>query len=81
MLSDKDNEADKKGIIVDLLKEMEKIINASIEIVLVKDNKWGNLNEEGNWTGMIGEVKSGVSTSSVFFQFAKHSYIHLEFLN
>lgn len=58
-VNDKEKTTSMKGLIVDLLKEVEKIINATFEIVLVKDNKWGGINEEGNWTGMIGEVKSG----------------------
>lgn len=57
--NDKDKNKTMKGFIVDLLEEVEKIMDVSFEIVLVKDAKWGNINDEGNWTGMIGEVKSG----------------------
>ena len=32
---------------------------------LVKDGEWGAKDEHGNWTGMIGEVKKGVSIAQI----------------
>ncbi|XP_029637805.1 glutamate receptor 2 [Octopus sinensis] len=47
------------GYIVDMLAEMAPLMNVTFEINLVKDGHFGQIREDGNWTGMIGEVISG----------------------
>lgn len=59
MESDYNNQSTKEGIIIDLLKEIGKVINVSFVIDIVKDGHYGTQDDRGNWTGMIGEVISG----------------------
>lgn len=49
-----------KGLIPDLLRKIEPIINAKFEISHVGDFRFGTQDKYNNWTGMIGELIKGV---------------------
>lgn len=48
------------GFCMDLLKRMAADLGFTYSIHVVKDNKYGNVLENGTWNGMIGEILSGV---------------------
>ena len=50
-----------EGYVVDLLLELAGIINFQFSLQCVKDNKYGNQEDNGTWNGMIGEIVNGVS--------------------
>ena len=50
-----------RGFAVDLVLELSRVIHFNYTFVPVKDARYGIRNEDGNWTGMIGEVARGVS--------------------
>ena len=49
-----------RGFIVDLMDELSAYANFKYKIRAVQDGLFGNKREDGNWTGMIGEVISKV---------------------
>ncbi|KAJ8310326.1 hypothetical protein KUTeg_012191 [Tegillarca granosa] len=49
------------GFIPDLLDRISSILNVTFVINHVGDGKYGSINEYGNWTGLIGELKNNVS--------------------
>ncbi|XP_062577872.1 probable glutamate receptor [Saccostrea cucullata] len=53
------NPSEFEGLIPDLLKRIEPILNATFNIKHVGDFKYGSQNKYGNWTGMIGELIKG----------------------
>ncbi|CDQ99213.1 unnamed protein product [Oncorhynchus mykiss] len=50
-----------EGYCIDLLAEIAKRLDFKYTVHLVKDGKYGQQDESGNWLGMIGEVVRGVS--------------------
>ena len=44
------------GYCVDLAEHLSKIVNFTYEFRLVKDNKFGARDANGNWNGIIGEL-------------------------
>ncbi|XP_061171363.1 glutamate receptor 3-like [Saccostrea echinata] len=55
------NPSEFQGLIPDLLKRIEPIINVTFDIKHVGDFKYGYQDRDGNWTGMIGELVKGVA--------------------
>ncbi|KAJ8310327.1 hypothetical protein KUTeg_012192 [Tegillarca granosa] len=49
------------GFIPDLLDRISSILNVTFVINHVGDGRYGTINEYGNWTGLIGELKNNVS--------------------
>ena len=55
-------------------------LNISINITLyfsfqpVRDNTYGSLYENGSWSGMIGEVISGVCIANISYLFVLRVY-------
>ncbi|KAA0195183.1 Ionotropic receptor 196, partial [Hyalella azteca] len=47
------------GWIPDFLKRIEQDLNFTCNLRLPPDRKWGTLNPDGTWTGMVGEVVAG----------------------
>lgn len=47
-----------RGFIVDLLDSLAKFANFKYKIHTVQDGSYGRKREDGNWTGMIGEIVS-----------------------
>ncbi|XP_070295408.1 probable glutamate receptor [Salvelinus sp. IW2-2015] len=48
-----------EGYCIDLLAEIAKKLDFKYTVHLVKDGKYGQQDESGNWLGMIGEVVRG----------------------
>lgn len=52
-----DGDDDKlKGFCEDLAEEISKVLQIEHEIHIVKDGKYGKLGENGEWSGMMGEL-------------------------
>ena len=49
------------GYVADFAAMLARRVGFQYEIKLVKDAKYGNVQEDGKWTGMIGEVIRKVS--------------------
>lgn len=49
-----------KGFIVDLMDDLAAYANFKYKIRTVQDGMFGSKREDGNWTGMIGEIVSKV---------------------
>ncbi len=49
-----------EGFCIDLLSAVSKKLDFKYGIKLVKDSRYGKLDDSGNWNGMIGEVVRGV---------------------
>ncbi|KAJ1526273.1 hypothetical protein ONE63_009427 [Megalurothrips usitatus] len=53
---DKNGGVSYEGYCIDLLEEIRKIIVFDYEIYVAPDNKFGNMDEKGQWDGMIKEL-------------------------
>lgn len=49
-----------EGFCMDLLSALAEKLSFKYNVRLVKDGKYGQKDERGNWAGMIGEVVRGV---------------------
>ena len=47
------------GIFIEPLNILSSLLNFTINLTASIDNKWGGVNEEGIWNGMIGMVVRG----------------------
>ncbi|GBN04506.1 Glutamate receptor ionotropic, kainate 2 [Araneus ventricosus] len=54
-----------EGFCVDLIEELSKILNFKYEICLVHDEQFGKKKDNGEWTGVIGEVMKGKADMAV----------------
>ncbi|XP_038863454.1 probable glutamate receptor [Salvelinus namaycush] len=54
-----------EGYCIDLLAEIAKKLDFKYTVHLVKDGKYGQQDESGNWLGMIGEVVRGEAELAV----------------
>jgi glutamate receptor, ionotropic, invertebrate len=52
-----------KGYCIDLLEEIRRINGFEYEIYEAPDHKFGSIDEQGNWDGMIKELKEKVRLS------------------
>lgn len=50
-----------EGFCADVAKQIADIVEFDYEIVPVKDGKYGGVDENGTWNGMVGELIRGVS--------------------
>ncbi|XP_015916344.1 glutamate receptor 3 [Parasteatoda tepidariorum] len=48
-----------QGFIIDFLEELKTVLRISYTLNLVKDGKYGMVNPDGTWNGMIGELLRG----------------------
>lgn len=53
-----------EGYCIDLLSELSKKLGFMYTVHLVKDGRYGKMDQSGNWNGMIGEVIRGVSLTA-----------------
>ena len=49
------------GYIPDVLQQAGRILNATFQISVTPDYSYGRFLDDGNWTGMIGQLVSNVS--------------------
>lgn len=45
-----------KGYCIDLIEEIRKLVGFEYEIFVAPDNSFGNMDENGQWNGMIKEL-------------------------
>lgn len=50
-----------EGYCVELMDRIAKNLSRKYVIQLVKDEKYGNVEENGRWNGMVGELLNDVS--------------------
>ncbi|KAI3357564.1 hypothetical protein L3Q82_015514 [Scortum barcoo] len=50
-----------EGYCIDLISALAKQLGFKYKVHLVKDNRYGAMDSNGNWNGMIGEIIRGVS--------------------
>ena len=50
------------GYIPDVLQQAGRIINATFLISVTPDYRYGTFLDDGNWTGMVGQLVNNVST-------------------
>ena len=62
-----------EGFCVDLAEKIAEVVNFDYVIKPVKDNRYGNKDENGTWNGMVGELVGRVSCPFPFrlFPFAR----------
>ena len=51
------------GFIPDLLTRLSEIVGFRYEITVVRDGRYGSMNPDGTWNGMIGELTRRVRLS------------------
>lgn len=54
-----------EGYCIDLLSELSKKLGFMYTVHLVKDGRYGKMDQSGNWNGMIGEVIRGEADLAV----------------
>lgn len=53
-----------KGYCIDLLEEIRRLNGFEYEIYEAPDHKFGSIDEQGNWDGMIKELKEKVALAT-----------------
>ena len=48
------------GYEVDLLKTISKILNFNYTIRNPEDGKWGHVETDGTWSGVVGDAAKGI---------------------
>lgn len=54
------------GYTIDVLNEMAKRLNFTYILFEPADKFYGNLRDDGTWTGIMGEMVRGVNIQSIF---------------
>ena len=49
-----------RGIFVEVLEELSKLLNFSYTVSVPPDGEWGALRDDGTWSGMVGQLKREV---------------------
>ena len=52
-----------RGIFVEVLEELSRLLNFSYTVSVPPDGEWGALRDDGTWSGMVGQL----NTKSVDF--------------
>ena len=55
------------GYCIDLLKLLQQDLNFTYDLFLVEDNKFGSVDNNGNWDGMIGALVNGNTINASTF--------------
>ncbi len=50
-----------EGFCADVAEQIARIVDFEYKVVPVKDGKYGGINADGTWNGMVGELIRGVS--------------------
>ena len=58
---DNDTDTDYEGFVVDILDGIAEKLDFTYELELVEDLKYGALQEDGQWDGMVGALVDQVS--------------------
>lgn len=59
-----------KGYCIDLIDEIAKIVSFDYDIKEVEDGKFGNMNEKGEWNGVVRKLIGSNSNQAFFLSFA-----------
>jgi ionotropic glutamate receptor len=71
-VEDENNGFHFEGYCVDLIEEIRKLVGFEYEIYVAPDNKFGNMDENGQWNGMIKELTEKVpSCAKISFCYAR----------
>ena len=54
------------GYCIDLIEEIRKLIGFEYEIYVAPDNSFGNMDENGQWSGMIKELIEKVQENKYY---------------
>ncbi|XP_033760483.1 glutamate receptor 3-like [Pecten maximus] len=68
-----------KGYVPDLLQEISALSNATFILNHVADYRFGTLNPEGDWNGMIGELtsnKSDIAAAALTLTVERSRHVH-----
>lgn len=49
-----------EGYCIDLLALLKEDLNFTYDLYLIEDNKFGSVDENGNWNGMMGALVTGI---------------------
>ena len=44
------------GMYAEVIREIALYLNMSFEVIIAEDGNWGNMDENGTWNGMIGQI-------------------------
>lgn len=58
-----------KGYCIDLIDEIAKIVNFDYDIKEVEDAKFGNMNDKGDWNGIVRKVSEGARQTKLLSWF------------
>ena len=74
------------GYIPDVLEQAGRMLNATFQISVSPDYKYGTFLDDGNWTGMIGDLVGNVSEPLLLGQHDDYimykidiMYLHIHF--
>ena len=45
-----------RGIMVEVFKELARVLNFSYTTIVPPDGEWGSLQDDGTWSGMVGQL-------------------------
>lgn len=76
-IEDENNGVHYEGYCVDLIEEIRKLVGFEYEIYVAPDNKFGNMDENGQWNGMMKELIEKVS----FYSTLIRDLVHFLLLN
>ena len=53
-----DNGIVMRGMFVDVLEELSRLLNFSYSTTFPPDGEWGALKDDGTWSGMVEQLQS-----------------------
>lgn len=65
--------SDFEGFVPEILSRLATELQFDYTINLCADGKYGGKNDSGQWSGMIGEVHTGVSHTQVYYFLTNYS--------
>ncbi len=60
------------GFVPDVMNHLKKMLDFDYRLYIVPDGQFGAKQPNGEWTGMVGEVLSGVSVLVTIFRVKLH---------
>ncbi|GBM27177.1 hypothetical protein AVEN_9847-1 [Araneus ventricosus] len=67
MEKNEDGSINLSGIMGRYLHVIMKAMDVPYEVIMPKDQEWGRLSSDGNWTGMIGMLQKGEADLAIHF--------------
>ena len=50
----------KNGMLIDIFKEVSRLLNFSYNVIEPPDGEWGAMKEDGTWSGMVGQLQAKI---------------------